>query len=48
MRKYSFMPITRETRYGGVYEGGRRAAFDVDDWGDLPPAAFWGDVPASA
>ena len=44
--KYASMTITRETRYGGVYEGGRWAAFDVEEWDDIPGEAFGGHVAA--
>lgn len=49
------MIIIAETRYGGIYEGGRWAAFGLPDEAfglagerDLPPEAFGGDNQACA
>ena len=40
------MPITRRTRYGGAYDGGRWGTFGVADWIEVPAGAFGGDVAA--
>jgi hypothetical protein len=47
IRQYALVAVTRQTRYGGVYEGGAWASFDVEDWSEVPDEAFAGDTYAA-